>query len=331
MMPTNTDCFEDLTFFSEELSNLLAHCDIFLTGATGFFGKWLLNSLAIANDRYSANVQVTCLSRDPDGFFDKNPFFLNREDIRFIKGDVRSFFIPTEKFDYVIHGATSSTGQSQDEELYSTIVDGTKRILKLNAKKLLYISSGGVYGSQPNGMTEFSEDLQPKPQNFYGKSKLEAEKLCINSNTPTVIVRPFAFLGPFLPLNAHFAAGNFINDLLHKRKIIINSDGSAIRSYMYPSDLCEWLWKALIYGKSGNIFNIGSDHPVSILQLAERVNRIAGGPQSKILVKRDTCPDNNVNKYIPDIAKIRNRLGVEIKVSLDEAIRRTIEFYREQC
>jgi len=300
---------------------------LFLTGATGFFGKWLLDSTL------GTHIRVYALSRNPDLFLKKYPRYLKADNIFFLNGDVRDFVLPKRvEIQYIIHAATSTVADSSvaaQNELYSSIVDGTKKILEMRAEKLLYVSSGGVYGKQPPTLPQFTEDYKCMPNNAYGHGKLEAERLCSESDIPTVIVRPFAFIGPYLPLDAHFAAGNFINDALHKRPSIINGDGTPLRSYLYPSDLCEWLWKSLIHGEKGEIFNVGSDEAVSILELAQMINEVAGSSSAEIIVKEKSLTNALPARYIPNIDLIKNRLGVTIKVSLKEAIKRTLEFHKE--
>ena len=170
---------------------------LFLTGGTGLFGKWLLAAL---KDKFA---DIVILSRNPARF--KKTFPLARTmGVKFIQGDIRSFEFPNDNFDYCIHGATPvvSGVHNIDQELeqQSIIIEGTRRVLELakisNTGRLLYISSGAVYGVQPFDIKSLPETFSCNPVSLYGKAKLQAEKLCMDSNVDCVIARCFSFVGP---------------------------------------------------------------------------------------------------------------------------------------
>jgi nucleoside-diphosphate-sugar epimerase len=102
--------------------------------------------------------------------------------------------------------------------MYSVIVDGTKRVLEFSrqagVQRILYVSSGAVYGFQPRELSHIPETFQCNPVTVYGKGKMKAEQMCLDSGIETVIARCFAFVGPWLPLDSHFAIGNFIGNCL---------------------------------------------------------------------------------------------------------------------
>jgi dTDP-glucose 4,6-dehydratase len=159
-----------------------------------------------------------------------------------------------------------------------------------------------------------------------------AEHLSIAYAEPThiepVIARCFAFVGPHLPLDAHFAIGNFIRDAMAGRAIEIQGDGSPLRSYLYMSDLAAWLWTMLVRGAAGRAYNVGSDEAVSIRGLAERVAD-ALRPGLPIRVGREAEPGAETVTYVPDISRARSELGLAVTVGLEEAIRRTAQWYFE--
>lgn len=297
---------------------------IFLTGGTGFFGKWLLKTLP-------AGFEATVLSRDPATFLAAFPEF-KRTEIHFICGDIRNFDLSNDYFDYVIHAATTAAHAIPDEELNSVILEGTQKILTMNFGKMLYVSSGAVYGEQPPELECISEDYCGEPVNAYGRSKLMAEQLCLESGKPITIARCFAFVGPFLPLDAHFAIGNFIDDCLNNRPIIIKGDGMPLRSYLYATDLAEWLFAILNAGKVGRAYNVGSDQAISILQLAQRVRLIAGTDnQIEVLKppKKELPPQKELPpRYVPNILRAQSELGLNVKIGLDEAIKKTFDWCR---
>ena len=199
---------------------------LFITGGTGFFGCWLLESFAWACDRLNLNAEAVVLTRRPDAFTDKAPHLVGHPRICFCQGDLGTFAFPRGRFSHVIHAATSPT----DEEplrMLDTIIAGTRRTLDFavhcGASKFLLTSSGAVYGSQPPEVTLLSEDYSGAPDTMdprsaYGEGKRVAEMLCAiyagQTGLQTKIARCFAFVGPYLPLDAHFAVGNFIRDVL---------------------------------------------------------------------------------------------------------------------
>ena len=161
---------------------------IFITGGTGFFGKSLL---AAWRDQPRPECELTILSRNPERFLLKFPEFSALPHVRFLKGDVRNFTFPAEPFDEVIHAATPASAtleQENPEEMYSIIVDGTRHVIdfcrKSGVKRMLFTSSGAVYGPQEPEYERLAETHPCRPVTAYGKGKLAAEQLCeISSET----------------------------------------------------------------------------------------------------------------------------------------------------
>jgi len=292
---------------------------IFITGGTGFFGKSL-----IRHCRELKENDIVILSREPDKRIKEIPSLEKDKRITFLRGDVRDFTFPDGNFDYILHGATTSSQIIPDDEMLSVVIDGTKHVLEFASRNkhlsnLLYVSSGAVYG---DNNVPIREDFPCEPVNVYGKSKREAEKCCLESLVPCSIARCFAFIGEYLPLNAHFAIGNFIHDCLNDQSIVIKGDGTPIRTYLYSGDLAHWLWTILHRGKPGRAYNVGSDHEISIAELAETVRNVAGTSNDiKTLLPPSDAPPQ---RYAPDISRLRTELGLEAMTSLDEAIRLTL-------
>jgi len=327
----------DLEMLSTQLKNELVYFknkSIFLTGGTGFFGKWLLESFSYLNTHYDLNIHVTVLSRSPERFGVNFPHLYTHEKFSFVTGDIRSFDYLHKCFDLIIHAATDASvelNRKNPELMYSTIMNGAKRICefakKVKCKRILYTSSGAAYGPQPSDIDRLSEsyteNLNFNSSDAYASAKLKSEKYFTdNAHCDVVITRCFAFSGPYLPLDGAYAFGNFIGDALEGRNITIKGDGSAIRSYLYAADLVVWLLKALALGKDKSIYNVGSPDSVTTLDLARKIS--SDGVHVNVL----NLSSDKGNKYVPCTIKSQNDLGVQVYTSLDDAIKKTLNFHR---
>jgi dTDP-glucose 4,6-dehydratase len=214
-------------------------------------------------------------------------------------------------------------------------VEGTTNILDLavasGARRFLLTSSGGIYGPQPPELDAFPEDWPAgpplsEPASAYSQAKRAAEHLCAlyrdAHGLETVIARCFAFVGPDLPLDVHFAIGNFIRNALHGQPITVAGDGSPLRTYLDQSDLAHWLWTLLLEGHAGETYNVGSDETISIGQLAHLVRDLIA-PELPVQILGNPQPSASRNRYVPDISKARRLHGLKVTVPLAEAIRRT--------
>ena len=305
--------------------------NVLITGGSGFFGKSMLSWL---KHQQLGIKKLLILSRNPynlDAFFSLKDFDFELE---YISHNILEPIKYDDHIDYIIHAVSESSKQlalTSPLDLYELIVKGTKNILNFavskKTKQLLFISSGSVYGEldySSSGVTELSPCCVNSLNSFqaYSVAKVQAENLCsifkFQYGLTFSAARCFAFVGPFLPRDAHFAIGNFINQAINREDIIIRGDGTAVRSYLYADDLAEWLWTILMNGLNGSVYNIGSDYPVSILDLAKRVQSLIGSG-SEIIVMNET-KDEKRNFYVPNVDKIKTELGVKQQISLDVAI-----------
>ena len=154
----------------------------------------------------------------------KHPTFA-RKDLLFHQGDIRNFEHPRGNYDYLIHAATEASAKLNREqpwEMLDSIVSGMRHIIGFaeakQVSKFLFTSSGAVYGKQPADMSHISEDFFGAPDcllpdSAYAEGKRISELMAAihskQSNCDIKIARCFAFVGPHLPLNSHFAIGNF--------------------------------------------------------------------------------------------------------------------------
>lgn len=317
----------------------IQHKTILITGATGFFGKCILQNFICANNEHLLNINIIALSRNPEKFILQNPEF-KHDCISWIKGDVKSFEFPAQHIDFIIHAATDVNTHliiNEPLSIYESIVDGTKHILELakqkNTDAVLYISSGAVYGKQPHNLTHVTEDFIGATNVYdkdasYGEGKRVAEMLCNIYNkqyqVDVKIARCYSFIGPYLPLDGHFAIGNFINDILHNRQIKIQGDGTPQRAYLYTADLMIWLLKILTEGKSCYPYNVGSDEAINLESLAHMISQYSPNNLGVEIAQTKTSSPPTI--YVPSIDRAKNELGLNVFTNLKEAIDRTFKF-----
>ena len=263
--------------------------------------------------------------------------------VTLIKNDI-AFATDIPVVDYVIHAAASSDARNyltSPLEERSNIIAGTLNYCYLAKKfhkktKIVYVSSGAVYGSQPDNIDKITEDFNfldadhlPDSKRDYAYAKRDSEKAIADlgiSGLSVSIARCFAFIGPWLPLDQHFAIGNFINDGLNFRPININAKHKVYRSYMYADDLVEWLMTIAEKSRTSSpVYNVGSDQSILIDELAQKISSIFG--QNAPL---HTHESDYIDRYVPNIDKAKNELNLKNKYHLDDAIKLTIKLLKQR-
>ena len=314
---------------------------IFISGGTGFFGCWLLETFAWAIKRLKINTKATILTRSPEYFKNKAPHLFSHNSFFYLKGNILDFNFPPGEFRFIIHAAADTNSflyQTQPLLMLNSIVKGTNRILDFsiesNTKKFLFISSGAVYGPQPQNISHITEDYIGAPDSqklssTYGIGKKMGEHLCLQYNhkfgIETKIARCFAFVGPYLPLNTHFAIGNFLQDSLLGRTIEVKGDGTPFRSYLYSSDLVIWLLTILFKGQPCSPYNVGSENSISIKELAQIISQLSPTP-ANIQINELPQHVSEIQRYIPSTLKARTELGLHELNNLERAIKKTIDW-----
>ena len=316
---------------------------LLITGGTGFFGRALLrhfhSEATSSASRQPHNYdEIIVLSRNPEAFASRYPALASAPWLRWFRADVCQLqtldaLLVGETVSAVLHAATDSTDAAALSPIdkLDQIVDSTRNMLqfavRVQARRFLLTSSGGVYGPQPAEMEQIPETYFGVPDplqvsSTYGLGKRMSEHLCYlysqNYGLETVIARCFAFVGQDLPLDAHFAIGNFIRDALYKPSIQVGGDGTPIRSYMDQRDLSRWLLALLARGRSGQAYNVGADAAISIKDLAYLVqDTLAPSKEVRIMGAEDS---HHRNRYIPDTSKAGLELGLRSSIPLREAI-----------
>lgn len=315
---------EEIIFKSDNFLSLIQNSHILIAGGTGFIGKWLVSTLAEANKTYKLNIKISIITRDITTA--KRLFADALTGINLVEGDLTaSLEIPPQKFDYIFHGGVSSsslTGNYSSEQMYNLIVNGTNQLIEFSKKlnsppTFIHLSSGAAKNFED---TALSANSMSEMQKAYGFGKIKAEQMVQEATDNGILkgvnLRLFAFAGPYVPLDQHFAVGNFMNNALKGQPILITGNPDTQRSYLYPTDMITWIFRAA-YSRVGKITDIGSYNILTVRQIAKAISIIAGGLEVDI-------KDNHALKsaYFPNELSTEKFTDAIQYVSFDETLNR---------
>lgn len=306
---------------------------IILTGATGFFGTWLLSLFEILND-LGLQIKVIAISRNPEAYLIKESRFRDATWLRWHTCDLTEL-TPTlacaDHSDYIIHAATDTSPEARatPAKLFWSITDSWRSILalakKTHCRRVLLISSGAVYGkitehgARESDLSMINFSQAPNPYAF-GKQVCEQSAWLENGNKnlDIIVTRCFSFIGPGLPLNQGYAAGNFVWDIAMGQDIRIKSDGKAVRSFLHPCDLVIWLITILLKGEQKEIYNVGSEKTITIADLANLIRNVLKSPM-QVIIEGGRSTGIGADIYFPQTKKAR-ALGLSETCTLEESI-----------
>lgn len=308
---------------------------VFITGGAGFIGSTLIGRLIDDN-------QVTVydnLSRDSL----KDKAYRDHKNLTVVKGDVLDMEALTRamgKADVVVHCAAIAGIDTVTRSPVATLrvnMLGSSNVLEAAANldrcdRVLLFSTSEVYGQYAFRVAE-SDDTRVgavgEPRWAYAVGKLAEEHLSImywrEKKLPTVVVRPFNVYGPGQV--GEGALRNFVMRAVADEPIQIYGDGSQIRAWCYVDDMVDAVLLGLVKPEAvGESFNIGNERAVATTYgLAETCVRVTGSKSTIAFVDRNSA---DVQIRIPSAKKSRELLGFDAKVSLDDGIARTAEFFR---
>ena len=306
---------------------------IFITGGTGFIGSHLVERIADDNEL----ILYDTLHRNALSYTN----LAKNKNVTIAKGDVldsESLSKHMEDIDIVIHlAAIAGVGavESMPTKTLNINLFGTHNVLeqcrKKGIKRIITFSTSEVYGpyiyqASEDGMTTLGPIGQPRWN--YAMSKLAAEFLVHSYHVEYGIkftsVRPFNVYGP--RQIGVGAVHNFIVNALKNQPLVVHKPGSQVRSWCYVSDLIDAMDAILTNKKAeGEVFNIGNPMATSTtVQTAEAVLRLCP-TKSIIELKENNNPDVHIR--VPSIEKAAKLLGYDPKVSFEEGLKRTIEWY----
>ena len=333
------DC-ENVLAGKADLLKALRKETLLVTGGAGFFGTWLAETVACLNDVHKFACRLIVMARRPDLLYEKAPHLAKRKDITLIAQDVRRLIELPAETSYVVHAAASPDSRLHASDPLQTIdiiANGANSVFaaatRLPAlKKILLVSSGLVYGTQPWEMKIIPESFTGSVDcsaaiSAYVEAKRMAETIAAayrsQHRLPITTVRPFAFIGPYQLMTRPWAINNFIRDGLRGGPIRILGDGMSVRSYMYPSDMAFWLLRVLSEGTPGRHYNLGSPSGITLRELAEKI--AACFPKAVAIECRNLTDEvARRSRLVPDVTLAGETLGLGISVDLDTAIRRSI-------
>jgi dTDP-glucose 4,6-dehydratase len=332
----------EITDVSQVELETLVNTDVVITGATGFVGTWLVLSWIHARKQLNGTGNLIVTSRSPDQLRPLIEVIDTKAPVTYIASDIADFQLPkTFTNGFVVHAATPASAllnSTNPSKMLDVIIGGQRQVISecvRTKSRLLFLSSGAVYGRQPLDLEHIPETWEGAPnintsESAYHEGKRVAELMANiasqHEGLDFVTARLFAFVGPFLPIDTHFALGNFIRDALLSRDIEIMSGGGSIRSYLYTTDMSSHLWMILARGISGECYNLGSARAINLIDLAKNViNQTDSALKIHI---RGANTSENVTRYVPSTRKLETELGISERVSLGDAIRRTIRWHQ---
>lgn len=314
-----------------------------ITGASGFVGTWLTLSWVAARKQLDGAGQLLVTSRNPYSLLPLIRVIDAESPITALASDIRNLHILSEfQNGNLIHAATPASAalnSSDPAAMLKIIIEGQEQVLGEAIRtnnRVLFLSSGAVYGRQPLDIDHLSETWEGAPNigdpNFaYHEGKRVAELMgniaASKQGLQFVTARLFAFIAPFLPLGTHFAAGNFIRDAVKSNEILIRSGGGSFRTYLYATDLCSSLWALLERGKTGTAYNVGSDQEITIRELANQIVLTVNKDAQVKIQGFDT--KDNVSRYVPSVKKLDEEMNVRQSVLLHDALLRTSKWLNE--
>jgi len=351
------DCKRIIQEISIDAFNNIAQKNILLTGSCGFLGAYFMYSVLYANKTILKNKEANLYAID--NFIRGKPSWLGdfegNDFINVIEYNIVENVPPNlPNINFVIHAASIASPiyyrQFPIETMDANVI-GVRNLLdyalenKASMESFLYFSSSEIYGNPDPKHIPTNEDYWGNvscigPRACYDESKRYGETLCVNfyrvHQIPIKIVRPFNNYGPRLKITDKRVIPDFFRNLLNKEDIVLLSDGSPTRTFCYISDAIIGYWKALLSNFNGEIFNIGNDKPeISMLELAKLIVKI-GKKQLDINIDIK-CQESDdfdyltdvPNRRCPDITKAKTLLDYTPKVSLEEGLTRTLQWYQD--
>ena len=308
---------------------------VLVTGAAGFVGSWMLETMLHANEALGLGLRATALVRNQETFVKRFPHLASSPSVRLVTGDVRVAHPEVRGFSHYVHCASAASPEvnsKHPEAVIDLIERGTAAMVDAatTGTRFLQMSSGAVYGSQPLSIRLIDESCSAaaearEPVQGFGAAKRRAEQYgeaAVARGVGFVSARVFALVGPRLPLEGEFAVGNFLGDAVAGRSVRVTGDGTPVRSWLHAADLAAWCWTLLARGTAGAAYNVGSEEEMPIAEAARRVAALTEPPLA-VSRGREPEPGATPSRYVPSTRRAREELALDAWITFDDALRRT--------
>ncbi len=305
-----------------------------VTGGAGFIGSHLCEYLL------EKGFKVICVDNLSTGSEENIKHLKNNKNFKFLKKDVREDLDINEKIDYIFDLA--SRASPKDFRIYpidilTTNGLGVYNLLKIaekNKAKFLFSSTSEVYGDpkeHPQKETCWGNVNPIGIRGCYDEAKRFAEAMVMAFVRERVldarIIRIFNTYGPRLNEYDGRVVSNFITQALKNEPLTVYGDGNQTRSFCYVSDTVEGIYKVMMNGEKGEVYNLGNEEEYKILDIAKIIKNLTNS-DSEIVFKDLPEDDPKIRKH--DIIKARKYLNWESKVKLKEGLERTIEYFKKE-
>jgi dTDP-glucose 4,6-dehydratase len=302
-----------------------------ITGATGFLGSHLAERLL------DEGMEVLGLDNFLTGPPSNVDHLLQRRGFRLVRADVTDFIHVGGAVDYVLHFASPASPVDYLQLPIETLKVGSVGTLhalglaREKSARFLLASTSEVYGDpqvHPQPESYWGHVNPVGPRGVYDEAKRFSEAMTVayrsTHGVDTAIVRIFNCFGPRMRPNDGRAIPTFIRQALRGEPLTVAGDGQQTRSVQYVDDLIEGLLRLLRSDHPGPM-NIGNPHELTVLELAERIRDLVGGASEIEFIER---PQDDPMVRQPDIALATEVLGWKPQVSIDDGLRRTIDWFR---
>ncbi len=351
MATYNRIIHEDVESVALELRDTLAPLSgrtLLVTGGSGFLCSYLLDTIAFLNDRcWTRPCSVICVDNLKSGSPDRTAHLAGRNDFHLVDHDISKPLDSPGPVHWLVHGASIASPTFYRQFPLETIdanVSGTRNVLEFarrqNAESVVVLSTSEIYGDPDPASVPTPEDYRgwvscTGPRACYDESKRLAETLCStyyrHYKLPVKVVRPFNVYGPGQRLDDRRIIPDLIDAALHRRPIVLFSNGRATRAFCYVADAIRAIWRILLSDENGEAFNVGNDaEECPISEVAGRMRQVAGPPWLEIEYRCSGDADyltDNPQRRCPDLSKLRSRLGWDCRIGLTEGLRRTLLSY----
>lgn len=313
---------------------------IVITGAAGFLGSHLCDRL-IADDH-----EVIGLDNFVTGRAANIAHLMGNPRFTFYRHDVSNYIFVRGKIDAVLHFASPASPNPQSPSAYFNLpiqtmkagalgTHNTLGVAKAHGARFLLASTSEIYGDplvHPQVET-YAGNVDPiGPRAVYDEAKRFAESLTMayhrQHRVDTRIVRIFNTYGPRMDLDDGRALPNMLKQALLGQALTVYGDGMQTRSFCYVDDLVDGVVR-LLHSDEHFPVNIGNPVEMTLVQFATEINRVVGN-QGGITFVPEARSDRDPQRRQPDITRAREKLGWTPKVSLEDGLRRTIPYFKEQ-